>query len=208
MAQTRMPFVAMLPLALMAAVLATFCDAVHVHTKTLAYPDPLFFGQAFWVFPLFFITFMVMAGGYYLLTPRLPAVVPHERSTAPGDFGSCIEAMICFGLVYLLSGFGNREPGLLSAIFYGAFVLRLAATYEKRFLAGLALVLAVSGMFAEGSLAVFDLVHYRVPEVYHVPWWLGALYMHGAFALREAMRFFVYRHAGTEFGPAGRSRPA
>ncbi len=185
-------YIAMLPLALMAAALATFCDAIHAHTGTLVYPDPWLFKQAVWVFPLFFLTFITMAAGYFWITKLLPGTIPHERSTVPGTFDACIEAMISFGLVYLLSGFGNREPMLLSFIFYGAFFLRLAFTYEKLFLFGLALVLAVSGMLAEGALAEFELVHYRRPEIVNVPFWLGALYMHGAFALREAMRFFVY----------------
>lgn len=192
MPKSENTYIAMLPLALMAAVLATFCDAIHAHTGTLAYPDPWLFQQAFWVFPLFFLTFLTMAVGYFWTTKLLPHTIAHERSTAPGGFASCIETMTAFGLVYLLSGFGNREPVLLSVIFYAAFFLRLAFTYDKLFLFGLALVLAVSGMLAEGALAAFDLVHYRQPEVVNVPFWLGALYMHGAFALREAMRFFVY----------------
>lgn len=192
MPDTRSPFIAMLPLALLGAVLATFCDAIHAHTGTLVYPDPWLFKQAFWVFPLFFLTFINMAVAYFFIVKWLPAGIPHEQSTAPGSFQACIETMTSFGLVYLMSGFGSREPALLSAIFYGAFFLRLAFTYERRFLLMLALILAVAGMLAEGALAAFDLVHYRQPEIFNVPFWLGALYMHGAFALRESMRFFVW----------------
>jgi len=198
MPESRNPYPAMLPLALLAAALATFCDAIHAHTCTLVYPDPWLFGQAFWVFPLFFISFLSMAVGYFLVTKILPDTIPHEQSTAPGDFQACIETLTCFGMVYMLSGFGSHEPILLSIIFYVSFFLRLIFTYDKLFLFGLAVILAVAGIFAEGTLAVFDLVQYtqpeyRAPEIYNVPWWLGALYMHGAFALRDAMRFFVYR---------------
>jgi hypothetical protein len=185
-------FVSMLPLALLGAVLATFCDAIHAHTGTLVYPDPWLFNQAFWVFPLFFLTFMTMAVSYFFIVKWLPSAIAHDQSMAPGAFAACVETMTSFGLVYLLSGFGSREPALLSAIFYGAFFLRLSVTYEKGFLLLLALILAVAGMIAEGSLAVFNLVHYRQPEIFNVPFWLGALYMHGAFALRESMRFFVW----------------
>ncbi len=192
MTETRNPYIAVATLALLGAVVATFCDAIHVHTGTLAYPDPWLFNQAFWVFPLFFLAFVIMAGGYYLAAGWLPAAITRDLSTAPGNLQPCVETMTTFALVYLLSGFGNQEPALLSAVFYGAFVIRLAFTYEKLFLLLLALVLAIAGTFAEGFLAVLDLVHYRQPEVYHVPFWLGALYMHGAFALREGMRFFVW----------------
>lgn len=188
----------MLPLALLAAVVATFCDAIHVHTGTLAYPDPWLFDQSFWVFPSFFISFLGMAAAYFLVAKILPDTIAHEKSTAPGGFQACIETLTIFIMIYLLSGFGNREPILLSVIFYVSFILRLAFTYDKQFLFGLALMLAVAGIIGEGTLAVFDMVQYsqseyRVPEIYNVPWWLGGVYMHGAFALRAAMRFFVYK---------------
>lgn len=186
------PYAAMLPLALLGAILATFCDAMHVHTATLTYPDPWLFNQAVWVLPGFFVAFMSMAVAYLWLIRLLPAGLPHEMSVSPGDVRSVVETMTTFALVYLLSGFGSREPALLAAVFYIAFVIRLAFTYEKSFLLLTALVLAPAGMFAEGALAALGLVHYRLPEIFNVPWWLGALYMHGAFALREAMRFFVY----------------
>ncbi|MFZ5564578.1 MAG: hypothetical protein ACOZBW_11040 [Thermodesulfobacteriota bacterium] len=192
MSGTKNLYAAMLPLALLGAVTATFCDAIHVHTQTLAYPEPWLFGQALWVLPGFFIAFMTMAVGYLWITPLLPGAISRRQSTLPDAFGPCVETMVSFALVYLLSGFGNREPALLSAVFYGAFALRLAFTYEKAFLLILALILAVAGMFAEGFLSALGLVSYRQPEVYHVPFWLGALYLHGAFALRQGMRYFVY----------------
>lgn len=198
MPESRNHYIGMLPLALLAAVVATFCDAIHVHTCTLVYPDPWLFNQSFWVFPLFFISFFIMAVAYFLVTKILPDAISHEQSTSPGSFQACIETLTCFIMVYLLSGFGNREPILLSIIFYASFFLRLAFTYDKQFLFGLAVVLAVAGILGEGTLAVFDMVQYRhdeyrLPEIFNVPWWLGGLYMHGAFALREAMRFFVYK---------------
>jgi len=192
MQEAKNLYVTMLPLAVLAAVLATFCDAIHVHTHTLSYPDPWLFGQAFWVLPGFFVAFLSMAVGYFWLTPALPGALPTDKSTSAGAIGPCVEALITFGMVYLLSGFGNREPVLLSFVFYGAFALRLAVTYEKGFLLVLALILAVAGMFAEGLISAMGQVSYREPEIFHVPFWLGALYMHGAFALREGMRCFVY----------------
>ncbi len=198
MAERRHHYIGLLLLALLAALVTTFCDAIHVHTGTLVYPDPWLFNQSFWVFPSFFISFLVMAAAYFLVAKTLPDAISHEQSTAPGSFQACIETSTCFVMVFLLSGFGSREPILLAVVFYVSFFLRLAFTYDKRFFFGLALVLAAAGIFGEGTLAVFDMVQYRhseyrMPEVYNVPWWLGGVYMHGAFALREAMRFFVYK---------------
>ncbi len=95
-------------------------------------------------------------------------------------------------MVYLLSGFGNHEPGLLALIFYGSFAIRLGFSYDRAFLLVLAVLLGIGGMFAEGVMTRLDLVHYRQPEIFGVPWWLGGLYLHGALALREGMRHFVY----------------
>jgi len=47
-------------------------------------------------------------------------------------------------------------------------------------------------MFVEGVFAAAGLMDYRYFDVFHVPFWLGGLYVHGAFALREGLRFFVY----------------
>lgn len=183
----------LLPLALLAALIATLCDANHVHTGTLSYPEPFLFGQAWWVYPGFVGAFLTMGFCYLQMTARLANRLPVAQSTAPGNLRDFAEAVIAFALVYLLSGFGNAEPVLLSVIFYGTFALRLLATYERGWLLVLAVVMAIGGMFAEGTLSAVGGVNYRHVDIYHVPWWLGGLYMHGAFALREGMRFMVYR---------------
>ena len=45
------------------------------------------------------------------------------------------------------------------------------------------------------SLGSLAMVAYREAEIFHVPWWLGGLYAHGAFALRESMRALVLSEA-------------
>lgn len=186
-------FPRLLLLALVAAALATLCDANHVYTQTLAYPEPFLFGQAWWVFPNFVLAFLAMGAGYYFLAPRLPASIPVQQSTAPGNVRDFVEASTAFALVYLASGLGNLHPVLLSVIFYGTFALRWLATYERGWMLLLATILGIAGMFAEGALGASGGVAYRQVDIFHVPWWLGGLYVHGAFALREGMRFFVYR---------------
>ena len=94
----------------------------------------------------------------------------------------------------MLSGFGNFEPELLSLVFYGAFLVRWLFTYERTWMLLLAVAMAAGGMLAEGAMAAAGWVTYRHADVFNVPLWLGGLYMHGAFALREGMRYFVYGH--------------
>ena len=180
-------------LAVTGALVATLCDANHVYTQTLSYPAPICTGQAWWVFPGFFLAFTVMSVLYVELARLCQSVTPSTASQSAGSAYAMVESFVAFVLVYLLSGFGNESPNLLVLIFYGTFILRLAVTYERGWALLLAVLLGVGGMFGEGLLSLFGQVTYRHVDVFGVPYWLGALYMHGALALRESVRFFVYR---------------
>ena len=182
-----------LALGVAGAAVATVCDAVHVKTKTLSYPDPLYWKQAGWVFPGFTTAFVSMGVIYVGLTKALEDKINIIESQEKGEFAPFVEAFSYFAIVYMLSGFGNYHPELLCFIFYGTFVLRLGATYEKEWLLIIAFLLAFGGMFTEGLMAQLGLVSYRDPEIFNVPWWLGGVYMHGAFALREGMKMLVYK---------------
>lgn len=173
------------------AIAATLCDLNHVYTGTLSYPQPFFFNQAWWVFLGFVIGFFTMAVGYYSVTSFLPKHLI-QYSTTFNNANVMIENLIMFMMVYLASGFGNHHPVLLSIIFYSTFLIRFLFTYERAFIFPLAIMLAISGMAVEGFITQLDLVHYRQPEIFGVPFWLGGVYMHGALCLREGMRFFVY----------------
>lgn len=180
-------------LALTGAAVATVCDGVHVYTQTLSYTHPFWFGQPWWVYPNFVLVFIFMAAGYLFMTNRVPARVAVQKSAAPGSARALTETVVSFALVYLLSGFGHDAPVFLSVIFYGTFAARWLFTYDRPWLLLIAVVMAFGGMFAEGAVAVAGLMQYRTVNVFHVPFWLGGLYVHGAFALREGMRFFVYQ---------------
>lgn len=178
--------------ALLSACITTFCDGIHVYTQTLSYPDPFLFGQAWWVFPGFVLAFLFMGSAYDFVAGRLLYGVRVRQSVSRGSVRELIETATAFAFVYLTSGFGNTEPVLLSVIFYTAFLVRWFFSYERLWLLLLAIIMAVGGMFVEGSLSAAGWVTYRHVDVFHVPFWLGGLYMHGAFALREGLRFFVY----------------
>lgn len=180
-------------LALLGAMIATLCDANHVYTQTLSYPNPFFAGQAWWVFPGFFLVFAFMGITYVTLVRVVQGVMPVATSQAAGNAPAMVEALVTFALVYLLSGFGNESPGLLSLIFFGSFFLRLAVTYERGWALLLAILLGIGGMVGEGLISLFGQVSYRHVDVFGVPYWLGGLYMHGALALRESVRYFIYR---------------
>lgn len=180
-------------LAVLGGIAATLCDANHVATGTLRYPHPVLFGQAWWVLPGFLVAFLAMGATYRSAAPRLSTALSTGASRAPGSHGALVETLSTFVLVYLASGFGNESPGLLSLVFYGVFAVRLGFTYERAWLLVVAVALGLGGMSVEGSLGALELAAYRHTDVFHVPLWLGGVYMHGAFALREGMRALVYR---------------
>ena len=117
-----------------------------------------------------------------------------SQSTSKGSYQNLVTDLTYFGLAYLMSGFGNFHPTLLCFIFYGIFIIRLVFDCEKAWLLILAILLAIGGMFFEGLLAKLGLVKYRVEDIFNVPYWLGGVYMMGAFALRSGMRALVYQN--------------
>jgi hypothetical protein len=186
-------FTGIILFALMGALVATICDGVHVYTQTLSYADPFLFGQAWWVLPGFILTFLLMEFAYLLLIKHLPASIPTQKSISPGNPRDFTEAVIIFALIYLLSGFGNLEPIILSVIFYGTFVIRWLSSYDKLWLLILSGLMAIGGMFVEGAISTVGWMTYHYTDFFHVPLWLGGLYLHGAFALREGMRIFFFK---------------
>jgi len=180
-------------LALLAAIVATLCDAIHVYTQTLSYPDSQFFSQAWWVFPGFFIAFCSMAFIYLWLADTLKHWINSTLSCHHENTQTLVEALTLFAIIYILSGFGNFDPVALCWIFYISFLIRWGFSYERLWLLIVAITLAIGGMFFEGLLAEFELVKYRHSDIFNVPYWLGGVYMHGAFALRAGMCRFIYR---------------
>jgi hypothetical protein len=184
--------------ALFGACFATLGDAFHVRTHTLSYPDPVLFGQAWWVFPGFLLVFLSMGYLYVLAIGRLFIGMQARQSASRGSAHEMIEAASVFIFVYFLSGYGNYDPVMMSVIFYCAFAVRWLLSYDRAWLLLFAAAMAVGGMLAEGAMAAAGLVAYRHADVFNVPLWLGGLYLHGAFALREGMRYFYYGSRGAD----------
>ena len=180
--------------AVLGAVVATFCDKMHVLTGALYYPQPFINDQAWWVFPGFTVAFTAMGIVYLQMVKFLPANISRVFSTSPTGLKSMSESMLMFALFYILSGFGNESPLFLNLLFYGTFLIRLTLTQDKIFILILSVILGIGGTLGEGILSWFGLVYYTKPVIFLVPTWLGGLYFHGAFALRDSMRLFVYRN--------------
>ncbi len=189
MLRPTLPSVAII--ALLGAALATICDLNHVTTGTLSYPTPWLFGQPWWTFPGFAVAFAGMALLYAGLVRWLPASIERVYCAGPGSAGELLDSMLLFAFVYLISGFGNDNPDVLTWLFGGTFLLRLALARERVFMTIIAVLLALGGTLAEAALGAGGLVAYGNTELIGVPLWLPGLYLHGAFALRDGMRLFV-----------------
>lgn len=189
------PITRLLPLALIAASVATLCDWNHAYTGALSYPDPAFGIQAWWVFPGFVLAFTFMGATYGMMAKLLKGRLALEQSTSPASVAPFVEALSAFAMVYLASGWGNAHPNLMNFVFLLLFVIRWEFTYEKGWLLIVAVALAIGGIVAEGALGAVGLVAYGHQEIFYCPWWLAGVYLHGAFALREGMRFMVYRQS-------------
>lgn len=181
----------MLALALLGALVATFCDLMHVQTGTLVYPAPVFMGQAWWPFVAFTAAFLWMALLYRVLDRFLPAGIARAHATSRGGSQELAESLLLFAFVYLLSGFGNASPVFLAAVFYGSFALRFAFARERVFLGIVSVNLAVGGTLSESLMSALGMVAYTRYDFLLVPAWLPGLYLHGAFALRDGYRRFV-----------------
>ena len=86
----------------------------------------------------------------------------------------------------------------MSGILYVSYLLRWSVTYEKGFLLGIGVAMALGGILVEGSISAMGQMQYVFPAIYHVPLWLGGVYLHGSFALREGIRFLVYPSTSTK----------
>jgi len=192
--KSRAGWLPMIALAAGAAVFTTICDAVHVLTGTLSYSDPFWLGQSWSVFPSFTAVFVLMMFLYDRAFTSIKGV-EHKKSTSHGTFREMTESFLIFFLVYLMSGFGSEYPVLLNVIFYGSFLWRWSSTYERSFILIFSIVLGLGGMLGEGLLVELGWVEYTEPDIFHVPWWLGGVYLHGGLALREMMRYFIYTNA-------------
>lgn len=181
----------LLSLALLGALVAYAGDALHALTGALRYPNPALGQQASWVFPGFLLAFLAMGLGYWLLAPWFKQHSLFSRQ--PGHAQPLAEQLSFFFALYALSAFAHSSPQLLAGLLYGLFLVRLRFSYDRLWLASLAALLAVAGMAVEGVLGKFQLMHYSHSDLFYVPYWLGGLYVHGAFALREGARFFLYR---------------
>ncbi len=184
-------YVGIVSLALIAAIVATLCDKVHVITGTLYYPNPSIDGQPWSTLPGFFVVFITMGLVYDQLVKWLPDSIGRSFSTSSGNYKDFTESMLLFAFVYILSGFGNDYPSLLNGLFYTSFILRLIISPDRIFTLILRMILGLGGIFGEGFLSSLDLFTTRNRFSFmFLPGWLVFIYT-VPLRLETACDFFV-----------------
>lgn len=163
-------------------------DHLHVAYAVLFYPHPSFWGQAFWVFPLFFFSTIAVLSGVKLVCPDLPRVADRSRTLAADT--------IAFLAAYTFTAVASPMPNLVLFVLLGAWMVRVVRGMPVRVVA-YCLVTAVSGTAFEITLSHLGGFTYLHPDFLGVPRWLPALYLHVGVAGTAA-----YRMVGGALGPA------
>lgn len=172
----------------------TLCDRFcHVSFGVLTYHHPLPTGQAWWVFP----GFVAAAAGMYLGARDLFA--KHCHSTTPRQVAT---SLALFVAAYAASGIFLAHPQALLIGYLATWAVRVALSPDRLALLVFGPVLAVGGMVVEGLLMLTGDVSYSAPEIFHVPWWLGGLYLHGAFVVLQIVRLVEEAHGRLAPRPA------
>ncbi len=149
------------------AVVLTLLDSVHVHTSTLAYSRPAFYGQAWWV-PLLFGCAASFGGVAYVLGWRRLGG-PTKLVAWP----KIVLALFAFALMYASSGLlPATATTKLVVIAIGAAVIwrEVDRTYAG------AVLLAIGTLVGPIAEAVNPNFHYVDPDFLRIPMWLPAVY--------------------------------
>jgi hypothetical protein len=162
------------------AVLLTACDAFcHVRTGVLSYTRPevgsLVAGQpTLDVFIGFVRIAAVCTGLGWLACRRLP----------PARIGKGLASAATFVACYAATGLAQHWPMALHSLLLVGWLGHLWF-YRPAPWSTLALcvALSVAGPLGEGYVSQTGFFAYRQAHAYHVPVWLGGLYLHGGLAI-------------------------
>lgn len=172
----------------------TLCDRFfHVSFGVLAYRAPLPTGQAWWVLP----GFVFAAASMYLGARDLFA--RHCHSATPRQIAT---SLALFVAAYAASGLFLAHPQALLVGYVATWLARVALSPDRLVLLVFGPLLAVAGVVIEGLLMLTGDVAYSAPEIFHVPWWLGGLYLHGAFVVLQIVRHVEEAHGRLDPRPA------
>ena len=166
-----------LALGLFGAVVCVAGDHLHATHDVLVYTPSSSWGQAWWVWPEFFVgTLAAVSTGGRLA--RGAATRTSKRRL--------LADLIFFCGAYAYTSFAAWDrPNVTTFVLVGAFVVRVLGEGRPRWLVWHALQLAVVGPMCEAALSWAGTFHYVHPDVLGVPRWLPGIYLAAGLASGE-----------------------
>lgn len=159
-------------------IFVTMGDKVHVKFGVLSQNDQSFFGQAWWVWPVFGVMCVGLLPGYAIVRGlfRKP---PTQKS-----LGGLLSSALVFFAAYAITGPYAHETLLLSVALPLAWIPRVAARRRTEAVV-FSLILAVMGPVTESVFSLLGFFAYAEPDILGVPFWLPGIYLHGGLLATE-----------------------
>jgi hypothetical protein len=165
---------------------ASLLDHIHIQTHTTEYSNPVFFGQAWYMFLVFGIGITL---GYIQATPFAKKVYP-----VPPSLAQALTHVTILIVNWYISGYFHYRRDLVATFLWITFVTRAASFKFNRTFMIFSLILAIASTTFEASLSATGAFKYHGHDIFGVPLWLPALYCHAAPAgLALARMFPVYK---------------
>ncbi len=166
-------------LALLGAFLCTVGDHLHATLGVLTYPQVAFWGQAWWVAPLF-------GGATLACVIGARPFLAWGGATERAPMHRLLADLIGFLAAYAYTSFADHaRPNVTLAVLAIAFGVRVLAEARPMWLIAYALGLAVVGSLFEGALSATGAFHYLRPDFLGIPRWLPGIYLHAGLIAGE-----------------------
>ena len=150
-------------------------DHLHATHDVLVYTPVSWWGQAWWVWPEFFVGTLAAVGSAGLLARG--AAASKRRLVAD---------LVFFCGAYAYTSFAPWDrPDVTTAVLTGAFVVRVLAEDRPVWMLPHALLLALVGPLCEAALSAAGTFHYVHPDLLGVPRWLPGIYLAAGLASAE-----------------------
>jgi hypothetical protein len=166
-----------------AAAWFTLCDKFfHIDNDILIYywqPLNVFFqGQSVWTFPIF----LCATTGFFFATRPFAKLWKDK----PSYLVLAANGALCT-LVYFGSGLtGNSHPMIYFWIVLAFWIVRIIFENEHRATAVKAcIIMGFLGCFWEGATSKLGYFDYRYTNIFNVPLWLFACYLHAGFLMLD-----------------------
>ncbi len=159
-------------------------DRAHIAFGVLTQNDTSFWGQAWWVVPMFGAVSLSLVVSYRALRGWLD-----EPASARDPKSAGLSAAL-FLLAYCSTGPFAQLGLSLAALLVGLFVLRVLLHRENRATLVLSIIIAVFGPLGEVLVDKLGMFHYTNPDLGLVHSWLPAVYLHGGLVIPKVEALF------------------